>query len=1174
MMNSEQNMTTRLKKTFAGAQRRYQTFTTSLNKSRLSFNGRMSAYSAFIKYIVGIPWSTHNVVRKDVADWRAFNRVQREFAMSFGARLLMLAGEHPVWLCLLLPAIFLLCTLSLYLLPNTWLPHGWSKWQASEQLSYFSTLWSVQATLAALAYPIVIAFVAVFLQRRPAADSFMHIYMLNSGALAAGLSALMLVVVMACQYVAMPYLGADVLLLWGILDSVWFALNAVLTTHFLYRTVEYLRPDVQSGIVTRYVTSVALPREIRRLYSYQVLAQAHAKGWVRTASYLDEKKKDCPKVLLARFAFGKGVEQGAIVLRGPSRLVSVRLWPLCLAIAGWERAARLWPRPTVVPRNMRAQWPLLTVPMAPGMEYRDTLEVARVDDGPNLSSAQRTLLRFAFVFRSIKRERYEIRVKSVVEEFELDARTAAEKADAKAFERAYNALVGLHVLLLGASLVKTEDGSVGSWALMPDINEFFERGMYSGWNNAYRSVFLAAIEAMVSDSSPIRRMCHIAQHLSGDWLSRSPVEIRESVFELQMLLMYQLGDWWTKKIEEQGAQHEPHTAATLSPPLFGLYEEVILTFVGGWENAKTHIAEIPESSEAFQWSDVASIARVNAAHIQSTAKLLLAAVKRGDRTAAEWFVDTLNKWWGNLEYEHPALTLYDKVDFICLDDLESQWRDVVDTLGLSERDGRLGDSLVGLQRGVLLAALRNFWTDVRLTTVELALSWACQLGRDVHGSLALDVAAGVLAGRQYRGGGTLSHSLGGFTAADYLSAKMRQFAASGRYRGGYVGRLDQFVERVKDMQQPRMVTSRSYSSFGADDLESLQQPQLIIMAVLSAARWNVGAPLKRQLDIWMGSQYPSIEIVRSRLAAWLGSMDDPANLSPEITTAMLSRTGKTHDAETAFTNLKESLGSVQLTLESMRSEVLQNAPIEPERLAELARFASLTAFGKHSGAFPLQLFRTVDYANQALEDFTLNMLQIRKGELTLVEMDQRAINEADFWSETMKNRVGAIVLSDVLRSCNIRELAVPDLESYWALLSVESQRIQKRGSVPILILENPTRPDWVWQWLHADIGLGYEKPSDLRVWRASERGPGYVCNFNEIEVYTANLLAGQSLLLSKDAFGRVLFQSFGENRLVDVSCSARSDSAFLVDVHLKLSRRVEIEDGDAVRLLYGADGEQ
>jgi hypothetical protein len=222
-----------------------------------------------------VPWSIEHVVRQDMADWKAFNRYRRGLSLSLWARLLMHAGEHPVWLCLSLPVLFLLALVGLHLLPDAWLPHGWASWHDSEQLGYFSTLWSVQATLAALAYPIVIAFVAVFLQRRPAADSFMHLYMLTSGALAAGLSSLVLVVVMGAQYVAMPYFGASVLLQCGALDSIWFLLNAVLTAHFLFRTVEFLRPDVQLSIVRRYVANVALPREVRRLYLFQVFAQRH-----------------------------------------------------------------------------------------------------------------------------------------------------------------------------------------------------------------------------------------------------------------------------------------------------------------------------------------------------------------------------------------------------------------------------------------------------------------------------------------------------------------------------------------------------------------------------------------------------------------------------------------------------------------------------------------------------------------------------------------------------------------------------------------------------------------------------------------------------------------------------------------------------------------------------------
>lgn len=51
-------------------------------------------------------------------------------------------------------------------------------------------------------------------------------------------------------------------------------------------------------------------------------------------------------------------------------------------------------------------------------------------------------------------------------------------------------------------------------------------------------------------------------------------------------------------------------------------------------------------------------------------------------------------------------------------------------------------------------------------------------------------------------------------------------------------RLDRFVERVKDMHRPNMVSSRVYSFGGADDVVSLQESQLELLAVLANSDWD------------------------------------------------------------------------------------------------------------------------------------------------------------------------------------------------------------------------------------------------------------------------------------------------------------------------------------------------
>lgn len=1113
------------------------------------------------------------IVRRDEAAWREFNRYRKGLAPSRLERELLFAGEHPVRFSLSLLWLLLAVLVLEHVLPAHWFTPRWASWQTAEQLAHFSTLWAVQATLAALVYPIVIAFVTVFLQRRPAAEAFVHLYVLDSGALVAGLSSLALVLVMAVQYVLLPAYGANALPTWVALDAVWFLLNTALTANFLFRTVEFLRAEVQSNVVRRYTVNVALPRDVMRLYSYQVFAQAFM-GWVPAPDDTDDKVPEGPKVLLSRFAFRNGEVQSMIALREPSRLVDIRLWPLRLVVTSWMSAARRWPRPEGDQPFRGYNKPLLTMPMIPGTEYRDSIPTAHVDAGPRLTGWQRLLLRWAFVFKPTRRERYGIRVKSILEELEADAREAAAKADVGSFERAYETLVGFHELLLGASLVQNDDGSLSSWALLPDFQSFFDRALHFCWADSYRSIFLAAIDAMVEDTRPTRRLCHLVQHLEGDELRASPVEIRENVLQLPPLMMYQLGNWWVHRVEEQGVMdHGHHRMVSLRPPLHRVYDEVVSEFVAGWESARAAIARIPDASKGFDWSLSPELGRLNAVHIQETARMLLAAVARGDRAAAEWLADVLSKWWGEFDYENQPIGLYGKTDFLTVEDVKLEWSKLSNLLGLTERAvQRNGGNLIVLQRGVLVAALKNYWTDIRLLTLELLLSWAAKdQSATLDESLAMDISAGLLTGKQWRSGGTLSEPLSGLSAADYLAAKVRQYAADGEWRGGYVGVLSRFVERVKDMQRPSMVSSRAYSFAGADDVESLQEQQLVLLAVLSSAEWTEGKSLRRQADIWFSHQYPSIEVLRSRIRDWLQRLDQADDLPPMVVTTLLSRTDKLHDAISGRERTRRGIESLRDFVESRREDVLAAEPIDPDRLEQLGQFSSTKGFTSSSGEFPLQLFAAVHSTAGDMEDFTLTIKQVRKGELTHVEMDQRASNEEEFWAQTMARQVGALVLSDVLRRCNIQDIVVSSAESYWSALKVEAARIVTRGDRPVLMLDNATRPEWVWQWQHADYGSEHVRPDDMRVQRRDGYGSGYVCHFNEIEVYVAPIPAGQSILLSREAFSSVSFEEFDAGRFVDVSFSERDDSKHLVDLQLKFSRRVQVEeDVVATRMLYAS----
>lgn len=1146
-------------------------FATIRSGLHISLRHSLGAMWRGCKDLAGVPWSIQQVVQQAENEWRITNVHRKQQTQSRLERELLFAGEQPFRFAGSLFVLQLALHVLVAVLPLDGLTVAWEKWGPAEQLSFFSTVWTIQATLAALVYPIVISFVAVFLQRRPAAEAFVHLYMLDSGALAAGLSSLVLVVVMSGQYLMVVSWGTSALPAWTVLDTAWFLLNSCLTTYFLFRTVDFLRPEVQANVVRRYTINIALPRDVARLSLSQVLAGASVKGWLLVPAYGDDKKPAGPRLLIGRYGFRDGTSQGQLHLSEPCRLVNVRLWPLRLVVSGWYRRAIRYPRPTEEAGfGANRNWPLLTIPMTPGSVLDGTQPLAKVADGPALTTWQLWVLRWSLVLRPITQERYGIRVEAIMDELVADARQAALRADGDAFERAHGALVSMHELLLGSSLDRNEDGSQGSWALLPDPDRFFSRALHENWWEAYRGIFEAAIHSVVNNTQPLRRLCHLLQHLDGDHLRASPIEIREHLLQLPPLMMYQLGNWWAHRIEEQGIMDHGHQRMVmLRPPLHRVYEEVLSSFVAGWENGRPDSPRNHRGGIELLWASLPDAARLNARHIEETARMLLAAVHRGDQAAAEWLADVLSKWWGTFDYEQEPYQLYDKTTFITLDHLGLEWEEFQRVFGLAEPDSRLPEQLTPrLQRGAYLAALRNYWIDIRLLVIELMLHWSrptvsCLLDT----SLTAEIVVGLLVGKQWRGGGEIRTSFRELSATEYLEFKLRQYAASGEWRSGYIGRLDRFVEHIKDMERPNMVSSRTYSHAGADDVGSLQDSQLELFTLLSTAAWEVSRSLQRQIDVWMDQQYRSIDLVKTRVDSWLKRLEDEPVIATEQIAQLKPRVRPSMTAQDAIAAVKAGIQSVQQTIKVKRDGVLAAEPIDPSRLREIGGFASSSGFSSASGEFPLQLL-TIEKTNQPQVDFTLRLQQVRKGELTRVEMDQRAANEADYFAETLAQRVAVVVLSDVLQSCTIREVEAPNADTYWNVLKVEAAKVIAKGGKPILLLDNATRPEWAWEWQHSDYGASYKRPDDLRVQRVEGRGPAYVCDFNEIEVYAAPIAYGQSLLMTKDTFRRVTFTTYEDDRFVRVEVAELQGTKNLVDLLLSFSRQVDVGGDEAVRLVY------
>jgi hypothetical protein len=1109
-----------------------------------------------LKALIRTPWSIRSVVLRDETKWFTNNTHRQSRAFTKLEHDLLVSGERPLRFAFSLMVLHGLFITLVVLSPLNLLPSTWISLETSQQLANFSTIWTIQATLAALVYPIVISFVAVYLQRRPAADAFIHLYMLDSGALVAGISSLTLLVAMGTQFLVMSAWGNSYVSSLVVIDTFCFVLNAAMTTFFLFRTVEFLRPDLQARIIQRYTINVALPRDLHRFNSDYVLDSAINHGWFSVPSFLDDSAPKGPRLLIGRDSFFKdGVVQENLHLKVPSRLVDVRIWFMKLAIESWYRKA------LKISDSLDGEQdqPLLKLPMTFGSIYEKDFPLAIVTNGPDLSAYERFLLRRAVAIRPASHDRYGIQVEAILNELAAEVRNMAAQSDNQGFDHAYSILIDLHELLLAACQDNKESSDRNSWALVRNTESFWGRPLHEDWSEIYRAVFQSAIESMVRDTRPLRRLCHLLTHFDQDELSSSPIEIHEHLLKLPPLMMHLLNKWWTFRAEEQGITKPSHKQMTLlRPPLNIIYEEVLNDFVGGWENARPGATWEIRDRDLPDWDTRPELARLSAKHIEETARMLLTAVFGGDQAASEWLADVLSKWWSALNSYNEPYQLYEKSSFITLDDLELPWEKFSSKYGLALERPEVQPSL---QEAAFQAALQNYWTDIRLITIELMLDWVKEVSIDLaSNSLAFEIATGLLTGKHWKAGGQTINPLKGISATKYLVAKLRQLSASEDSGSSYLGRLDNFVSRIKSLQRPNMVSSRVYMLGGADNVESLRASQLALMAVFTKSAWESSRTLDRQLIIWQANQPSKLNILKGVIGNWCDKLPNTLELSIKHIDLI-----KRHldpeasiSAENALLYVKNGLVGLHQEIVNLLNEAIAAEQIDPARLLEIELNASAYGFGKEKGHFPVNQF-TIEYTRSPLEDFPLPLMQLQRSEITRRQIDRRVVNDKKYYADTMAQLVASVILDDVLQKSEIREVKAADADTYWKVLQAEADLILARGEIPILILGNSSRPEWIREWEYHDLNPLHKIPNDLQLRHVEGRGTGYQFDINQIHVYSASLPTGKSLILSEEEFHRVTFTEYSDGRYVRAEViESQYTNKNLIDLKLTFSRRVEV----------------
>ena len=339
-------------------------------------------------------------------------------------------------------------------------------------------------------------------------------------------------------------------------------------------------------------------------------------------------------------------------------------------------------------------------------------------------------------------------------------------------------------------------------------------------------------------------------------------------------------------------------------------------------------------------------------HIDETARLLLAAVARGDAEVARRLEDSLVKWWGGRQYDFGAdsgapqpgwsrLTL--AFADLSWDQARSQIPDLPEGAQAEEASARL-----------LAVVLKSYWTDVCMVTSLVMLEHLASI-ESAEASLCLEIVGALMGGRGYDKGGRTDFERYQDAGTAVVRLTRLQFADR-----AYMQRLDKIVERFRSDTQEPMTSGRMYSFSGADDVDTLTRGQAIYLTALVAGHHDELRAFTRFVEAWHGDLSPLDSISRhfNALATDIRQDDfKKHSVTIEKLRVTLERTDSVADA---IARAAAACEEAAKTAAKARETTVNDALLDPARLVELAQRVNSRVFSSNEPTeFPIAV--TTDF---------------------------------------------------------------------------------------------------------------------------------------------------------------------------------------------------------------------
>lgn len=1026
---------------------------------------------------------------KWVGQWNETSAVRRRLRYSAPDRFLRQAGEQPVRFILDILASAFVLTVIGWVFVRFHLPAlgGEIVSDTSNLLAYFSTLWTIQATIAALVYPIVVSFVAVLLRRRATATLSLRIYSLDAGIVAAGGSSIALVAWMGLQYMALPFATATWIAAAMVGNAAWFILNTLLTSRFLSRTVRFLNDDDRLEVFQRFAIHVALPRDLRSRLMGILLQRAQEDKLFPGNAYTSNEPG--PKVLI--FPMAVGSARLKLKLRQPREVVDVRLRLLGWAIWLWARRARTSkPKPSIA--GLGREYPTLQIAFYPGQLMEGDVTLCRVEGEGDLSVIVRSLVRWSIVLGRPTSKDLTYSTSDILEEIATEARELTELGRYEAALTMLVSLADIHAILVQAGSFINESGAGDNAALLQDPYGFASRRLHEGWLDAYDELARLSVESLPSTSKPFEHHCHLAKRLVWS-LKHEHIDIVIHLLSIPSYLMFRLGAWWSSKVEEHAPRHDHVHDAELPLPMGRIYEDAVQSFIGSWEGLDLWESRDEQESSRDSWANQARRGRFAVAHIGRTLSMLLDAVARGDRTASFWLTDSLLKWWSSRRYH------FGEVDsenyqgaYANASCLTREWSAVKSSVA-----GVPDDDEPARAADIVATTLYRYWSDIRLVGALVLLSWVPDDATE--NVLSLRIAIDLLTGRSAKDGD--ENDVDPFSAGRAILQLLRMQVVD----ESYTGMFDRVVRNAKELRRPRMISGRIYDTSGPDDLQSLVSAQALLLVGIIQPRSTLPR-IEEFESIWSENLRKSERAERfiRQLASALN--EDRYQRRRPAAEVMRRSIQSQGDLDAAEGRIRRSALRLAEKIVATRNRVISAATVSQARLDALAREVGDYVLAKRDETFPFVLKPKLRAESIAANPRAVTFSGARKAPYTDPPLEPEASLESGSYREFVASSIATGIVIDHVKSCGLTALRVDSQVNFLSDIEAAAAKLRNEGLTPLLILPRYKTPDCARPWRYFRQELTQAGAAAVRR-RSADDEAGVMAFFHNVPAYQAPISA-------------------------------------------------------------------